>query len=229
MMASSSSLLPSDAGFTEKEQEQEEILGELQPPEEWSFVKADVHNELLKRYYRFHLKGFFGEISRQNALLDISEVIVEYASDGYCVGMYLDVRDRQPRWCVTRVVDMDVDESRNYKIGSLKVHYCGWPEKYDEWIPFGHWSLSSAFSQTMDCWLHHSELKDSLRADARQTMQDKIAWIEEEGFSEKEAKDTLARFDNDQFTAVNLLMFTKYYGPNWIFFTIQDSVESREE
>eukprot|EP00475_Leptophrys_vorax_P023588 TRINITY_DN32286_c0_g1_i1.p1 TRINITY_DN32286_c0_g1~~TRINITY_DN32286_c0_g1_i1.p1 ORF type:complete len:183 (+),score=24.70 TRINITY_DN32286_c0_g1_i1:38-550(+) len=166
---------------------------------------AHCHNDLQLRYYKHHLTKQFGS----TALWNLVGEIAAFASDGYRVGMYLDVQDYQPRWCVTRVIALAPDCSW------AKVHFCGWPERFDTNLPnrFYCYIPAPAFTESTACWRDWSPGK--LRTDTRQTMEDKVAWIVLEGFTLQEAKDTLQRFSNDQFTAINYLMYKQYHGPFW--------------
>jgi hypothetical protein len=51
-------------------------------------------------------------------------------SRSFFVGQWLDVKDTVNQWLEATVMDINPQE------GSLKVHYNGWPTRWDEWVPF---------------------------------------------------------------------------------------------
>lgn len=45
------------------------------------------------------------------------------------LGMLVDARDTQERWCEAKIVDL------NAKKREVFVHYVGWNARYDAWLP----------------------------------------------------------------------------------------------
>lgn len=45
------------------------------------------------------------------------------------MGMLVDARDTQERWCEAKIVDLDAKKREVF------VHYVGWNTRYDAWLP----------------------------------------------------------------------------------------------
>eukprot|EP00475_Leptophrys_vorax_P003222 TRINITY_DN1187_c0_g2_i1.p1 TRINITY_DN1187_c0_g2~~TRINITY_DN1187_c0_g2_i1.p1 ORF type:complete len:201 (-),score=32.81 TRINITY_DN1187_c0_g2_i1:13-615(-) len=63
--------------------------------------------------------------------MEIVQLVSTYASEGWNrVGVRLDVKDSNNKWCIGEVVELKADES----VVDIRIHYVGWPSVYDEWM-----------------------------------------------------------------------------------------------
>eukprot|EP01038_Epipyxis_sp_PR26KG_P006238 gene6238-8593_t len=64
------------------------------------------------------------------------------SSRRFFIGQWLDVKDTVSQWLEATVMDI------NYQQRTVFVHYNGWPERWDEWIPFHSDRISPFRSRT---------------------------------------------------------------------------------
>jgi hypothetical protein len=111
--------------YGEKRQIKKRKLEEcdVNQPEQWPYFVNSPNSSLQQRYYRHHLHAVNHFCSSE-----IAAVIAIYAAEGHVIGQKVDVRDSNFSWCVCEVLNINAD--------AIKVHYVGWPNTWDEWIPF---------------------------------------------------------------------------------------------
>jgi hypothetical protein len=106
-------------------------------PERWSQFMAIPRRDLMERYYVHNLTAVVEEVFAP----DITNIIVEYAADGFAIGVKLDALDSIGQWCLGQVVAIRGD--------LLKIHFVGFSPKWDEWISFFSKRIAPLWSRTL--------------------------------------------------------------------------------
>ena len=60
--------------------------------------------------------------------------LISFNTRKFCVGQWIDVKDTIHQWLEAEVID--VENRSNNDLSKVKVHYIGWGNNWDEWIPF---------------------------------------------------------------------------------------------
>jgi hypothetical protein len=79
--------------------------------------------EDLQRYYLEHVSKYLPDPA-----LAVAGEILDFANDGLRVGLKVDAEDCwKHRWCVAEITEMNQDR--------IRVHFLGWKDVWDEYIP----------------------------------------------------------------------------------------------
>eukprot|EP00475_Leptophrys_vorax_P036135 TRINITY_DN6048_c0_g1_i2.p1 TRINITY_DN6048_c0_g1~~TRINITY_DN6048_c0_g1_i2.p1 ORF type:complete len:381 (-),score=92.68 TRINITY_DN6048_c0_g1_i2:122-1264(-) len=73
-------------------------------------------------------------------VVEVIEVICEFANETYRTHQHIDVLDKKYRWCAAEIVE--------FAHPNVKVHYTGWSNRYDELIKFPSKRIAPAFTYT---------------------------------------------------------------------------------
>eukprot|EP00475_Leptophrys_vorax_P013104 TRINITY_DN19486_c0_g2_i1.p1 TRINITY_DN19486_c0_g2~~TRINITY_DN19486_c0_g2_i1.p1 ORF type:complete len:866 (-),score=245.82 TRINITY_DN19486_c0_g2_i1:52-2502(-) len=139
--------------------------------------KNEFQNSVNFAFYASHLKRLNQAHSNKK--------------DGYTVGLWLDIRDKFNKWCIAEITQT-ADEA-------IRVHYFGWGEKYDEWVPKDSGRIAPAFQNSR---FNQARLESATRPQVR--------FLTMEGFTEAEAEDAIKNCDNDLQNALNYCYFQRH-------------------
>jgi hypothetical protein len=158
-------------------------------PENWvDFV--DTHKtDRQRRYYVHNLKKQLA--SFPDELIDI---VADCAADGFRIGQRLDVLDKMPQWCVGEVVDIKDD--------SVRVHYIGWKEKWDEWFEVSSDRIAKLWTKTCPNGDGKKSKSNTVQYNSRQ-----VGRLVTMGFDQKVAKEVLNRNEGIFQEALNELLY----------------------
>jgi hypothetical protein len=112
----------------------------LPPFEEMKEYPQVYDKEYLMKYYRHFLTKFLPADIAPFIPPDLVNFMVHFIEEGFSVGDIIECQDKIPRWCIAQVVAI--------KEGELRVHYVGWSDKWDEWIPWNSERIAPLYSHT---------------------------------------------------------------------------------
>jgi hypothetical protein len=161
------------------------------PPEQWKTFHNVLIHEIQSKYYNHHVLNSVAS----STPLEITNLITEYASDGFKVGDFVDVLDKREVWCIAKVLRVSL------KLSKIKVHYFGWSaEKFDVWISPDDGKVCKGFTHT------HKPIYPTRSLSPNNSF---VQRMQEDGFSKEDA-EKFADFYSFQ-DCVNALVFAKYH------------------
>lgn len=162
-------------------------------PEECKEFPALYHQDLRRRYYRFHVNKHVESLLIPS---DIVNLIVHYIESGYCEGDKLEAQDYVGKWYVSLV--KQVDNSKVF------VHFCGWADKFDEWIEVDSKRLAPLYTHTDGIQGRHKSFYPVyVRVEADIEL---LTQLVDMGFTEVASRNALCATGNDIENALQRLL-----------------------
>lgn len=80
-------------------------------------------------------ENFSSERLKKIINLDYKIDLIDFEKRTFTIGQWIDVKDTVHQWLEAEVIEIE-DYSEDNSQRKIKVHYIGWDENWDEWLPF---------------------------------------------------------------------------------------------
>jgi hypothetical protein len=106
-------------------------------PEEWLSFRNVPSRLVLERYYDYNLSSSISGWMSKELISSISE----YLAEGFCINQKVDIMDASNIWTLAEIIEIKED--------FVRIHYVGYPPKWDEWIEYPSKRIAPLWSHTL--------------------------------------------------------------------------------
>jgi hypothetical protein len=165
--------------------------------DDWKDRAFSSSQEVQENYYRSVLSKWLRPTPPDVILC----LIGAYASEWLVVGALIDVEDTTSRrnWGISRVEDVDVEKS------AVLIHFFGWSNKWNTWIPKDSPRLAPLYSKT-------TPIVPPVTPGDLSFTGPIIRCLEELGLPQERGAVLIQAYGEDRSNAVNAFLYWKAFG-----------------